>query len=256
MIKMIDSAGSDIPAFLKKYGAESVCTSALLKTYGNNSKVITLYRQTVSGETTGIIVIYGDCAYITACERADFSELEEFACLSGAGSVRIGPECSELFRAPRDFTESGAVFMEMGDPNLKPPCPGINEHPELDEVHRILSGYFPVAGREMFKADMQARINHAAASAITVKVNGLTAAVACILFESDGYGMLGGVATLENFRCRGYASALVSHLCGDLLRRGKVPVITSVNPAAVSVYKALGFRETGRLGIYVREDKK
>ena len=66
--------------------------------------------------------------------------------------------------------------------------------------------------------------------------------------ESPTAAMIGSVYTLPEARGRGYAGAVVSALCADLLRLALRPYLFYLidNIAAEKVYKAIGFRDIGR----------
>lgn len=64
--------------------------------------------------------------------------------------------------------------------------------------------------------------------------------------ETGDAAMIIGVATLPEFRGKGYASACTAQLVKDLNRRGKSACLFYDNPAAGRIYHRLGFREIGR----------
>ncbi len=66
--------------------------------------------------------------------------------------------------------------------------------------------------------------------------------------ESPTAAMIGSVYTLPEARGRGFADAVVSALCAELLRASLRPYLFYLidNTAAEKVYKAIGFRDIGR----------
>lgn len=77
--------------------------------------------------------------------------------------------------------------------------------------------------------------------------HGLLVAVAGTAAENSMSAMVVSVSTLPPYRRRGYASALVSKLCGDCLKEGmKFLCLFYDNPEAGRLYQRLGFKEVGQ----------
>lgn len=84
---------------------------------------------------------------------------------------------------------------------------------------------------------------------------GVLAAVAGTTAENSMSAMVVSVATLPACRKRGYASALVSRLCGDCLREGmRFLCLFYDSPEAGRIYRRLGFKEVGQYAM-VRSKK-
>ena len=63
--------------------------------------------------------------------------------------------------------------------------------------------------------------------------------------ENSQSAMVVGVATRQGFRQRGYATACMSRLCGDLQAEGKSLCLFYDNPEAGRIYARFGFRKIG-----------
>jgi uncharacterized protein len=63
--------------------------------------------------------------------------------------------------------------------------------------------------------------------------------------ENSLSAMVVGVATLENYKKKGYATQCMLKLCGDLLDEGKELCLFYDNPAAGAIYKRIGFEDIG-----------
>ncbi len=57
--------------------------------------------------------------------------------------------------------------------------------------------------------------------------------------------MIVEVATAKEFRRRGYASAILSRMCEDLLLERKILCLFYENPDAGRIYHRRGFRQIG-----------
>lgn len=65
--------------------------------------------------------------------------------------------------------------------------------------------------------------------------------------ENDISAMVVGVATLEEYRKKGYASAMVARVCEESLKLGKKFICLFYdNPEAGKIYRKIGFKEIGK----------
>lgn len=73
------------------------------------------------------------------------------------------------------------------------------------------------------------------------------AAKAAVNAMSKAYWQIGGVFTLPEFRCRGYASRLARFIATKALSQGKSTVlfVRTENSPAISAYKNAGFKQCG-----------
>lgn len=63
--------------------------------------------------------------------------------------------------------------------------------------------------------------------------------------ENSLSAMVVGVATLENYKKKGYATKCMIKICSDLLHEGKELCLFYDNPAAGVIYKRIGFEDIG-----------
>lgn len=79
--------------------------------------------------------------------------------------------------------------------------------------------------------------------------NGTIVALARIAARADGLCYIGSVVTDEAHRGHGYGKALVSSVCADACERGERVMLYADTsyPPSNALYRAVGFRETGRL---------
>ncbi|TCP20771.1 hypothetical protein EV207_1498 [Scopulibacillus darangshiensis] len=71
--------------------------------------------------------------------------------------------------------------------------------------------------------------------------------------ENSLSAMVVGVATLENYKKRGYATKCMLRLCSLLLDEGKELCLFYDNPAAGAIYKRIGFEDIGYWMMYTYE---
>jgi len=70
--------------------------------------------------------------------------------------------------------------------------------------------------------------------------------------ENSTSAMVLGVCTDPNYRGKGYAAAVTSVLCKELLSEGKSSCLFYYNPQAGEIYKRLGFRDIGMWSMWSR----
>lgn len=73
--------------------------------------------------------------------------------------------------------------------------------------------------------------------------DGSVVSQAIIQTTTSKINQIGGVYTLPKYRGKGYAKAIVSKLCIDILKRDKLPtlIVSKTNESAKNAYKKLGF---------------
>lgn len=67
--------------------------------------------------------------------------------------------------------------------------------------------------------------------------------MAQLLLDTDYYGIIAGVATHPDFRCKGYASMCVSKLIKSYISEGKSFALTYTSKQAGNIYHSLGFKD-------------
>ncbi len=78
-----------------------------------------------------------------------------------------------------------------------------------------------------------------------IEVDNRVVSTASSSAESKAGSIITDVATDKEYRNRGYAKAVLSKLCSDLLNEGITPYILYYNPYTGRLYKRIGFREIG-----------
>lgn len=234
--------------FLSRDPVKTVAVEALSATYGLWGTLFSLYARTRDDTVTGILGVYGESGHLTLSPMDDGEEWVSFLTFLNLRSLTTDSGGSQIFLASCEREGvcpkvDRAHLFAMGRPTLAEPDPNVCVAPDLREVHSLMEQYLTVSDGDSFVAEMQTRINHGTGCAATYRVEEATAGTACIFFESGRVGFLGGISTDSRYRGRGIASALVSTLCRDLLRKGKRPVLSCVNPAAERVYRSLGFTQ-------------
>ena len=87
-------------------------------------------------------------------------------------------------------------------------------------------------------------------AAVGLFLDGRMVSVASTSAENSESAMVVGVATIPEYRGKGYASAVVQALCRDCFKRGKKYLCLFYdNPVAGRIYNRIGFKELGEYGM-------
>ena len=153
----------------------------------------------------------------------------------------------------RRQADTGAV-MEAPAGITPRPCRRPVESPPPREVYDLLQACFGAAIPAFadWYADVHHRWRRGLYRLAAVREGEAVAAAAMTVAECAGAALIGAVATLPEYRSRGYASACVSHLASCIQSEGKTVFLSPKNAAAQQIYARLGFAECGRWGAVAR----
>lgn len=91
--------------------------------------------------------------------------------------------------------------------------------------------------------------------AFYVEENKKMVSTASTTAENSLSAMVVGVATLEDYKKKGYATSCMVKLCNELLNEGKELCLFYDNPEAGAIYKRIGFEDIGYWMMYTYENK-
>lgn len=115
---------------------------------------------------------------------------------------------------------------------------------DLNEISRLicmdegLGGHYSVPELE---AQLCTRMKEKFGRNYVIRQNGTIICHAATYAEIDNLAVISGVITHPNYRSKGYAAALVSKLCKDLLMEGKQPHLFYYTKEAKHLYEKIGF---------------
>lgn len=121
----------------------------------------------------------------------------------------------------------------------------IDEYPPLFDLYNFID--YGESNFEAWYVDINHRIRHNTAKAVTLNVNDeiISSAIFSSIYENNA--VLTGVQTKPEFRKMGYGSALVSSMCCDF---GGTVYLMRENGRNESFYKKLGFENIGKWRMY------
>ncbi|MBN1517864.1 GNAT family N-acetyltransferase [Candidatus Sumerlaeota bacterium] len=117
---------------------------------------------------------------------------------------------------------------------------------DLPQIHELYSQIEEFKHTPSLEQMEQRFDTNAIRKIFKIEENGRIVSVAQSTAECAYGAMIVGVATLPEWRKRGYATACMAALCRALHDEGKRACLFYDNPSAGRIYHGLGFREFGR----------
>lgn len=114
----------------------------------------------------------------------------------------------------------------------------LNEIAKLICMDEGLGGHYSVAELE---EQLYTRMKETFGRNYIIRQNGEIVCHAATYAEIDNLAVISGVITHPNYRGKGFAVALVTRLCSDLLREGKQPNLFYYTKEAEHLYQKIGF---------------
>lgn len=218
----------------------SVKILSLLKSYGTKYNFATFYRQIIDGKITAILSRLDNDFTLSVSDDFDDAELIHFFCVIGFNTIT----CSDKFQFGAKF-EEGAVMSSSSKRDCTMTSAVIDEYPKLMDLYNFVD--YDNQDFKSWYVDISHRVRHKTAKAYTLNVDGVIISSGILSSIIDGYSILTGVRTDDEFRCMGYGSCLVQNICSDVT--GTVYIMRDMNQNE-SFYTKLGFNNIGKWRIY------
>lgn len=217
----------------------SIRILSLLNAYGTSYDFASFYKQIFNGKITAVISKLDYDLTIWKSD-ADEDELAQFIDTIGYSSCL----CSDLKNYSRHYNE-GVIMKTQKKAELPIQYAEIDEYPKLMDLFNIED--YNVSQFESWYVDVSHRIRHNCAKAYSLNVNEeiVSSAIFSSIYNNDA--ILTSVKTVPQFRRRGYASMLVSHMIGDIM--GNVYLMRETDKNE-EFYKKLGFENIGIWRMY------
>ena len=121
---------------------------------------------------------------------------------------------------------------------------------DIDRIVELRSSIKEFSIRSNLKELLKNEYIAGTAKGYYVEADGKMAAYAQTSAESSTLAMVVSVMTADEYRGRGYASAVVKKLCEDRTAEGKTLCLYYNNPIAAGIYKKIGFQDIGLWTMY------
>lgn len=203
------------------------------------------------GLPVGGVAREGDTFTLALSPLADAEELAQFlAAIGGSRAEGREPFLTALAKGLGGAGHRSPLLAYRG--SSPPFAPLAVEADHLTAVYRLLCAADPSfvgsAPYEPWLCGFFARVRAGRASAFLCGEGGKPVSTASVYHLGAGYGMLGSVATLPEYRGKGYASQAVLAAVAWVLRRGAVPVLLPAGEELLPFYTRLGFAPLGEAG--------
>ena len=223
LLALTEAYGLECP-FVRYWEGEGRLAAALME--GR----LTLFSPEDLGEETALFI---SMQPEIRCLRTDRASAERLGCLLPGWRLETG----QVMRPGRMFEPSGSVSV-----------------PSPRALYPVLAACFPgeLPAFDAWYADVHHRLRHGLCRLAAVETDGGVAACAMTTAECAGGAVIGAVATLPDYRGRGYASACVSTLAASLQKEGRRIYLSPKNAGAQRLYAGLGFVPCGEWGTLQR----
>lgn len=239
MIELLDE--TFCPEVYGKKDIFSVKIFSLFRAYGTKYPFIRFYAQKNNIEVTAVICILDNDITVSYIQnKADIEELTEFVNVMGFSTLL----CDDDFVLAREY-DSGIVMSSERKTEIACDYTDVDEYPYLFDLFNFVD--YGNVDFESWYVDISHRIRHGCAKAVTLNVDSeiISSAIFSSIYENDA--ILTAVQTKPEFRKSGYASALVSAMCCDVM--GTVFLMREKDKNE-SFYKKLLFDNIGKWRIY------
>ncbi len=185
---------------------------------------------------------------MTVCceDGADFEELVEFIKAIRYESMMCDARVCDKLKLEPIKTGSVVEFKSKQDATKNKDICFVNRF-ELSDIYGILnrSNFDGLGEKLQWLSDVSLRVKRGTAKAAAIEEFGEKVACAMILFETEKAALIGAVATIPEYRGKGYAGALVTSLAEYVKSGGKRAELLCARGSIIEFYNKLGFVKTG-----------
>lgn len=253
MIRLLERGGeTELAAVCELDPIAGARIYTLCRVYGVDCPFLQLWMMENAGKAYGAVARFDNRITVSAEDRAGLEELARFLRYLGGfryidGSRRL---CRELLR------QLGGNLSTLRTMSLRKGITAsavapVNVSPRLDDVYRLLCRVDPLFAQAVeysaWLTHTSHLIRHRLGVCCTLEEEGIPVSTAGVYSMGQAYGVIGSLATLPEYRGRGYASAAVIYLCEWIERSGRIPAVVCGRDSMKDFYRSLGFEEMGDL---------
>lgn len=187
----------------------------------------------------GVLLLFNSTMLIVGASGEDAEGLALFIRMHQPHRVEMDEPARTAAAAllPEYASLHRTTFALEPDPVAQPVEEFVEFNPSLQDVYRILQAGFPnLAEYSLWLTDTSHRCRHGVSHVLTYK----DSTTATILYDIDGYVLVGEVATLPEARGLGHARNFLKWLAGFLAQFGKQPALYALD-IRESFYREIGF---------------
>lgn len=224
----------------------------LLECYGTGSSICGLWLQTDGNSApTAAISVFSGWLAISAGSGADLDELAEFAGATGGfRHVEAAADVCGALNLGGEYREAHIMRYVADNPVVVPV--EIYESPSPREIYSIVCGadahFAEIADFAGWYTHTSHLFRHGLGFGAVLRENGKPVSTGGVYATGERVAVIGCVATLPDYRGKGYAAAIVNYLAGRILGLGKTPVLICASASLAGYYERLGFAKAGSWG--------
>lgn len=241
MIQFVDN--SELMKEALAFCGDKLCgarIASFLEAYGFNYQFARFWIQKNSdGEITAALSCVDGVASLEAADGTDFEELSAFLPFSEM-KILYSKESLVEKLSVNTITQSASMIYNRQN-NKEYSEYDIIQNADLKKVYACLSSSFDdLPPFEEWLPDVSHRVRHKTASAFAKEQNGIYTSVVMAVAESKKAVILGGVATVPDYRNKGYAGELVSFFT-DYFNKLNKKIYLCCEEDKLNFYNNLGF---------------
>lgn len=249
MNKISIKEARDLYPYLRKEKEFNIFIIGDIENASDNKKFIDIYIDGNKKNPTGVLLRYYNYFIIYSPGEMDYKQAAKIIKDWGKAQVLSGKEShvDKIKKYLNDLIEEEKrmYFYSLREPNFTSSDYKIQKlTPEnTEKVIQLLNSIeeFDSRNDESFISG----IKDGSKRCYYLELDGHIVSTASTSAESSDAAMIVAVATDKRYRNKGYATTIMSKLCSDLLKEGKIPCLFYNNPSAGKIYERMGFRRIG-----------
>lgn len=261
MIRKLTQEDHDLVfAYLKKEASINLFIIGDIEAYGYETEFQELWGDfDEKGALKGALLRYYESfiVYGEGYDKDGFLEIMKrypFQGVSGSRDLVLGLEAdlSALGFAARDTYFAQCRQPNSHDSKIAVKRAAASDALAIATVESQITEFSERPSLEKRAAQIQKKFESKAGRTYFAKADGKMVSIASSTAENSLSAMVVGVATLPDYRRKGYTTAILSELLADLLATKESVCLFYDNPAAGAIYKRAGFEDIGMWRMYVK----
>ncbi|MEH7342546.1 GNAT family N-acetyltransferase [Bacillus sp. JJ1532] len=261
MIRKLDKSDHEVCFnLLKTKAAENLFIIGDIEAYGYEQEFQKLWGEfNESGELIAVLLKYEENYIPFAVESFNaegFAEImsndSAFKMMSGLKDIteKIEPYLDKHLKRKRQLYYAKCTRLNINKNNID--FSNVQQaFPHDAEALVELLNSIPEFSDSTITVERKRRgIENGTSRSFFIMEEGKMVSTASTTAENSLSAMVVGVATLENYKKKGYATNCMLKLCSDLLHEGKELCLFYDNPTAGVIYKRIGFEDIGLWMMY------
>ena len=214
--------------------------------YGTDDRFVRTWYAENDNRITAAVQLTQDAAVIQCTSDADFDSLTVLLQFAGAKTVTGEKECMKKLGLP--LHRQGVLMSAATLPALQRTAENADSE-QLARLHPVLFGETarnenPTDFAAWF-ADVSHRTRHGLSEYFAIFENGKAVSCAGTLYSNAQYGCIGAVATLPDYRKRGFGRDCTLTAAHSVLANGQTPCLACADNGIQKWYETMGFAICG-----------